>query len=399
MTHPITTLRPRLPPGLGRAMTTALSPRAWPKGWLVLLLMLLGCASGPARAHEPFEITTTADLFADKTVVEALIADTTTAALCLPDANKLDATEFVRHRALLTQCGAGLFALADARGPLKVRDTEVTLTPENDLLVKLTYPPPAGASLRIVATHLARLRDPSYGATLTVTGEHVFLGQKLLRADDDAMLVTLPGAAASAPGSASATVSPPPAAASASSFLRLGIEHILGGYDHLLFLAGLLLVCHRWRSALWIVTAFTLAHSITLALAGLGLVAVPGRLVEAAIAATIVYVGVDNLLRGRDGREPAARWLLTFVFGLLHGLGFASALAGIGLPRGMQSVVPLLSFNLGVELGQLAVAAVALPLLFWLRRFPLFVKAFVPALSAVVALAGAWWLLQRVLPA
>ncbi|MEO7576736.1 MAG: HupE/UreJ family protein [Massilia sp.] len=383
----------------------------------LLWLLLLACAAVPAAAHEPFEITSNARLFADKTTLEVLIADSTSAALCLPDARKLDATQFARHRALLVQCGAGLFQFADARGPLAVRTTEVTLTPENDLLVKLTYPPPAGPSLRIVAVHLARLSDPTYGATLTVTGDRIFLGQKLLRADDDAMLVKLPGATSAgvpaspadpagappvganstSPPSADAATASPPSAGSAASFLRLGIEHILGGYDHLLFLAGLLLVCHRWRSALWIVTAFTLAHSITLALAGLGIVAVPSRLVEAAIAATIVYVGVDNLLRGRDGREPGARWLLTFVFGLLHGLGFASALAGIGLPRGMQSVVPLLSFNIGVELGQLAVAAVALPLLFWLRRSPRFLKWGVPALSAMVALAGVFWLLQRTL--
>ena len=123
------------------------------------------------------------------------------------------------------------------------------------------------------------------------------------------------------------------------------------------------------------------------------LVNVSGRVVEPLIAATIVYVGAENLLRP-DG--PKHRWRLTLIFGLVHGLGFATdlkeRLTGVS---GSAIVVPLISFNLGVELGQMTVAALALPLIWWLRTKPVFVKRWVPACSVAIVLAGAWWLLQR----
>jgi hypothetical protein len=179
------------------------------------------------------------------------------------------------------------------------------------------------------------------------------------------------------------------------NFLWLGVEHIWIGYDHLLFLFGLLIVVPGFRPALIVITSFTVAHSITLALATLDVVHLPGRMVEPLIAATIVYVGVENLL-ARGG--PHRRWLLTFVFGLMHGFGFAGVLRELGIASGPTGItVPLVAFNLGVELGQVAIAAVALPLIWWLRRWPAFVRYGVPAASVLVALAGAWWLLERTL--
>ena len=115
------------------------------------------------------------------------------------------------------------------------------------------------------------------------------------------------------------------------SFLRLGIEHIWTGYDHLLFLAGLLIVCSRVRTIIGIVTSFTVAHSITLGLAATDTFNLPGRLVEPLIAATILYVGAENLIR--RGTEPSGRWIIAFAFGLVHGFGFASALRELNLPR------------------------------------------------------------------
>jgi hydrogenase/urease accessory protein HupE len=177
-------------------------------------------------------------------------------------------------------------------------------------------------------------------------------------------------------------------------FLKMGVEHIWTGYDHLLFLFALLLVTGNFLSSAKIITCFTLAHSITLALATLNLVQIPSRLVEPLIAASIVYVGVENLLR-RDG--PKGRWLLTFAFGLVHGFGFASVLKEMGVSSTQGGVaMPLLSFNLGVELGQIAIAVVVLPVIWRLRTKPVFVKRWSPACSALVAMAGGYWFVQRV---
>ena len=179
------------------------------------------------------------------------------------------------------------------------------------------------------------------------------------------------------------------------TFLALGIQHILTGYDHLLFLFALLLVCRDLRSIATVITCFTIAHSITLALAALDIVKLSPRVVEPMIAASIAYVGIENLIRG-DG--PKWRWLITFSFGLVHGLGFADALKELGIGSGQFGIVlPLVGFNLGVEIGQLSVAAIVLPVLWQLRRHPIFVYRWVPACSALVAFAGGYWMLERIL--
>jgi hypothetical protein len=162
-------------------------------------------------------------------------------------------------------------------------------------------------------------------------------------------------------------------------YLVEGIWHIWIGFDHILFLLALLLpavLVHEnggWRGVarfrdalhevLWVVTAFTVAHSITLSLAALGLIQLPSRLVESAIAASVVLAAANNLKPLVEGR----RWLVAFVFGLIHGFGFASVLAELGLPQ-QALVLSLLGFNLGVEVGQLAIVAVFLPLAYALRN-------------------------------
>ncbi len=177
-------------------------------------------------------------------------------------------------------------------------------------------------------------------------------------------------------------------------FFVLGIRHIVTGYDHLLFLFGLLVVCRTPRSAVLLITCFTVAHSLTLALATFDLITLPSRFVEATIAASILYVGLENLAR-RD-RVLRWRWLLTLGFGLVHGLGFASVLREMGIAQhGSGAVVPLIAFNSGVEVGQLAIAAIVLPLIWQLRRKPAFLRVGVPACSVLVAIAGAYWLFER----
>lgn len=161
--------------------------------------------------------------------------------------------------------------------------------------------------------------------------------------------------------------------AMARRYTRLGFEHILEGVDHLLFVFGLLLLVGGGWRLVKTITAFTVAHSITLALATFGIVNVPPRPVEAAIALSIVFLAVEiiHAARGRSGLTKIYPWIVAFGFGLLHGLGFAGALADIGLP---PTEIPqaLLFFNIGVELGQLAFVAAVWPII-WLFR-----KALVP---------------------
>jgi hydrogenase/urease accessory protein HupE len=184
------------------------------------------------------------------------------------------------------------------------------------------------------------------------------------------------------------------AVGSFGNFLALGVKHILTGYDHLLFLFGLLVVARGFVSSLSIITSFTIAHSITLAAATFNLAQIPGRIVEPLIAASIVYVGIENLLRSD---VPKARQLVTFGFGLIHGFGFASVLREMGIGAGTGGVaLPLLSFNIGVELGQIMVAAVALPIIWKLRANPLFIARWVPACSTAVVLLGSSWFVERV---
>lgn len=175
------------------------------------------------------------------------------------------------------------------------------------------------------------------------------------------------------------------------SMLWMGIVHILSGLDHLVFLFGLILVGGRLRGLLTTITAFTVAHSITIALAVLGVWAPSPSFVEPAIALSVAYVGCENFFVKNANR----RWLITFPFGLVHGFGFAGALGELAVPKA-QLLPALVSFNLGVEAGQLAVLAVVLPLLFWARRHEWFLTYGVRALSAVVVLLGAGWFTLRV---
>jgi HupE / UreJ protein len=173
-------------------------------------------------------------------------------------------------------------------------------------------------------------------------------------------------------------------------FFRLGVEHILGGYDHLLFLAALLLRGGGLASLLKIITAFTVAHSLTLALAVLGVFTVPSRLVEPVIAASIVWVAVENVVR----REAAStRWIVSFAFGLVHGFGFAAALDPLALPA-RRLALALLGFNLGVEAGQACVVAMLVPLLATMRHAA-WEPRVIRGASIVVALVGLVWLVER----
>jgi len=184
----------------------------------------------------------------------------------------------------------------------------------------------------------------------------------------------------------------------AATYILLGVEHILLGVDHLLFVLALLILVDTWRRLVWTITAFTLAHSITLAAATLGWVAVPPPPVEAVIALSIVFVAgeIIHARQGRPGIGQRLPWLVAFMFGLLHGFGFAGALSEIGLP---QSQIPLalFTFNVGVEIGQLLFVGAVLLAAHLTRRLRLPVPHWWPQAAAyAIGSVAMFWVFERV---
>ena len=294
--------------------------------------------------------------------------------------------EFAQTRSQLeTAVARQLFIAADGK---IVKDSSIhsRLDGNNNVEVCLNFHAIGFSSLEIQSKILAflPLGHRQYLQIQNSLGETIF--ERLLSAAADRATVQMPHT--------NASTAMFEAAASFANFLSLGVKHILTGYDHLLFLFGLLLVAGGFFSSLGIITSFTIAHSITLAVATLQLVQIPSRIVEPLIAASIVFVGIENLLRGDI---PKARRMVPFGFGLIHGFGFASALREAGIGSGTGGIVlPLFSFNLGVELGQIMVTALALPIIWKLRENPMFIARWAPACSAAVVLLGSFWFVQRV---
>ncbi len=203
-------------------------------------------------------------------------------------------------------------------------------------------------------------------------------------------LSVAPSTPASA-GPTAAAVAPAAPSRGLFGLFWMGVEHILTGYDHLAFLLGLVIVGSRPRELLLVVSAFTVGHSISLAVATLGVWTPSARLVEPAIALSIVFVGVENLRLP----PPTRRWRLTLPFGLVHGFGFASALRDLSLPRA-ELPAALALFNLGVEAGQLAALALVLPLVYAASRSERLQARGTQAVSVAIACAGGVWFVARV---
>ncbi len=178
-------------------------------------------------------------------------------------------------------------------------------------------------------------------------------------------------------------------------YIRIGFEHILPkGLDHILFVVGIFLLSPKWRPILWQVTAFTLAHTVTLGLGAAGYVNLPPSFVEPLIAASICYVAIENILR-----PTLSPWrpMIVFAFGLLHGLGFAGVLSEIGIPEG-QFLISLLAFNVGVEIGQLAVIAICFALVgIWFGKKEWYRRVITIPASLAIAAIGAYWVIERTL--
>lgn len=194
-----------------------------------------------------------------------------------------------------------------------------------------------------------------------------------------------------------ATIAPKPAIGQVwRSYFLLGVEHILAGWDHLLFVIALVLLVRRGWAVAKAVTAFTVAHSLTLAGVSLGFLGLPGRPVEAVIALSIVLLAVEVARGDRPSLTRRWPWVVAFLFGLIHGFGFAGALREIGLPEG-EVPAALISFNLGVEAGQLCVVLGVLLVLEAIRR--LRAKALAPAIRVAsygIGITGSYWLVERI---
>jgi hydrogenase/urease accessory protein HupE len=240
-----------------------------------------------------------------------------------------------------------------------------------------------------------------------VTGDIVYRSTVLTATDSTARQVVLIGQGDGAPqalldaGNATLTLSAraPRLFTTMQRYLVTGIEHIFLGYDHIAFLVAVVLWARRLIPVIKIVTAFTIAHSVTLSLATLDVLVIPSVIVEPAIAASIIFVAVENFF----SRDIDRRWRVTFAFGLIHGFGFAGALRELGLPSNAV-ITALASFNIGVEIGQIAIVSVVIPALMALDRLmagdqakPARSAFLVYALSACIAVLGSYWLVTRIL--
>jgi hydrogenase/urease accessory protein HupE len=239
-----------------------------------------------------------------------------------------------------------------------------------------------------------------------VPGDLLYRSTVLTASDKSARQVVLIGAGENAPQAlldethSTLTISAPAPSvwSTMQRYLVTGVEHIFLGYDHIAFLVAIVLWARRLIPVIKVVTAFTIAHSITLSLAALQIVVIPSAIVEPAIAASIVFVAVENFF----SRNVDGRWRVAFAFGLIHGFGFAGALREMGLPA--NAVVPALAaFNIGVEIGQVAIVSIVVPALILLDRLfaadrtkPVRAAALVYTLSSLITVLGGYWLLTRV---
>jgi hydrogenase/urease accessory protein HupE len=355
-------------------------------------MLLLATLAKTSHAHDPFEVTTIARVGTDALVVEVTMARSTALGLVTGRHNPratFAPEAFHDQRPALERVAPSLYELTSSGQALRARTVSARLTDDGDVEVVAAYERPPSARLFLRASHLFVLPEGYTSALSVVQTETQASRFKLLTRPDPGLEVHLgeiPDAENRASLAPEVTVW-----GQFERFVVLGVEHVVTGYDHLLFLFGVLIACRTVRSMLAVVTSFTLAHSLTLGLAVFSHVSISGRIVEPLIAASIVFVGIENVRRqDRIGRRVA----VTFAFGLVHGLGFAGALEGLHLTGGAVPLT-LFSFNLGVELGQLAVALLAVPVLSRLHTTPHGLRG-LRFSSVALSLTGLFWFVQRV---
>jgi hydrogenase/urease accessory protein HupE len=354
---------------------------------LVFLVLSITLFISPeAKAHDPGLSAAELQLSYGSLAADLSFAFADIEQLLAIDADhnqQISQAEFLMAQAQLEQLARGALAITVDRKPLLCEAATVMLDSENGVLrFKLKFSGVVGEHLELESFLIKSLaRGHRQYLVLRDEAGNVLVEQ-MLQATNAKCDIDLQQQANSKLNAF-------------TKFVVLGIEHILTGYDHLAFLFALLLAGSTLREVLKIITSFTLAHSISLALATFNVVTISPAIVEPLIAVSIVYVGCENLFR----RNLNRRWLLTFGFGLIHGLGFASVLRELNIGNAARvAIIPLLSFNLGVELGQVTIAALVLPLIWRLKPRSWFVPRLVPLCSTCVALLGVFWLIMRVFP-
>jgi hydrogenase/urease accessory protein HupE len=354
---------------------------------LPICLLLSLTLAQPVAAHDPGLSTATLECKPDHLEIALVFSIADAGQIVNAVRNeppKFSREDLARDAKALPEIATEAFAVRFDDQPAKASHAQCRFDDRANVSVSLRFDHAGRSNLWVQSKWLALL-PPGHRQFVSVRdADGRILKEEMLSANADSIAWSLHETSAPAGDTGPQSF---------AGFAALGVKHIWTGYDHLLFLFGLLIVTQRFASSLKVITCFTLAHSITLAIATFSRIEFPARIVEPLIAASIVYVGVENLLRRGD---PSRRGLLTFGFGLVHGLGFASVLKEMGVgarPGGVA--LPLFSFNLGVELGQVAVAAAVLPLLWKLKTNPAFAARWAPACSALVALLGSYWLVQR----
>ncbi len=438
-------------------------------GRLLTIWLLTGFLLQTALAHSPFESNARITIFTDH--LEAAVTTGTGMAGELLQGTGIDPTKpsgfgGIKAAPEISQRIIGL----EAAGQFIPAESVKVLGDGLEAMLVVTFPRPPAGSIKLSANYASQVPAGTVSALVVVDEQGRMIGSHLVTSGNNVMEFQL---AANAPATvvaagksetqnpeskidqslltSAATHNTPAQTPSFLEYLKLGVHHIVTGYDHLLFLCGLLVGCKRIGPMLAIITCFTLAHSITLALAAMHVVALSPRIVEPIIAASIIFVGIENFRRGKvaagilpavepgfqpGGKDTAnakraehsgvaqdltsspggkmppataarmaaatenvkARCWLALGFGLIHGFGFAGALRETGLGNNTGSLVSaLFSFNLGVELGQLIIAAIFLGALWQLRRFKPVAQYATPVISGIVIALGGWWLVERTL--
>jgi hydrogenase/urease accessory protein HupE len=277
----------------------------------------------------------------------------------------------------LTEAQTGIFLLIDGQ-KIEPTQSNYTFTDQHSISFTQIYQGIKGSQFEIQSTLISKLKPEHKQFFYVRRGDDKSLINEVLTAENNSVKFDFE------------KIQPNN---SFIKFLPIGVEHILFGFDHLLFLFALLLTVKTFGEIVKIVTSFTIAHSITLSLATLNIIQISPTIVEPLIALSIVFVGLENLFK----KQTEKRWILTYFFGLIHGFGFATALQEIGIGTGFGVAVPLLSFNLGVEIGQIAVVLLILPILWKLHKVSFYQNRIIPIGSVVVALAGFYWFIERTL--
>jgi hydrogenase/urease accessory protein HupE len=349
-------------------------------GWVMGLVLLGVIAGPPASAHVTSYSYANLDWAPGRVAATVAIHRDDASALCgIPPAALLTPATLSRVQAPLASVFASRFHVAADGRPLAWRIERVSADASRHSVV-FAFSAEAPHDLARLVVQARLLPDNAQHETFL----NVYSGGRLLR---QALLTAAePSAELYGPGPAGFL-------AVLATFIRAGIHHIFIGPDHILFLLGLLLMGGGLGRVLRVATAFTAAHSITLALAATGALQVPSRIVEPLIALSVVAVGIENL-RSRPG-APDRRAAMAFGFGLVHGLGFASVLREVGLTSGALGW-SLAGFNVGVELGQAAIVLAVSPIVaLGQRARPRATMRVVAFASLLIIAAGGWWFVQR----